>query len=248
MKMVTWAQWYLETLFYEMRNVSWHVLICYTHPGHQEQPASRTHLAPTLTTTSSGHSSCRITLKPHFIPSGTDTAVSFNCATDGHEASLLKDWNWYDRAWNYLKSMPNLLWNLIALFCAQERIKRAGLLRVVIPGRVRVPIRLPPRVRCLRCRLQLDGKDKVSEALGEVVLQLPPGWWAQAGGSAWRSLLPVISTLQWQGSYYWWAPSRWKEFSTCKHGVVGWHTVLLYVGQMRDELNKLIFEYSRHFS
>ena len=73
---------------------------------------------------------------------------------------------------------------LIALFCAQERIKRAGLLRVVIPGRVRVPIRLPPPVRCLRCRLQLDGKDKVSEALGEVVLQLPPGWRAQAGGSA----------------------------------------------------------------
>ena len=190
MKMVTWAQWYLEILLYEMVNVSLYsyvTLVLATRSCWPAWPIWRQHLRRRVQVT---------------VPAGLHRShtsfhqvliqqLSFNYATDGQEAF----WNWYDRAWNYLKSMPNLLWNLIALFCAQERIKRAGLLRVVIPGRVRVPIRLPPRVRCLRCRLQLDGKDKVSEALGEVVLQLPPGWRAQAGGSARRSLLPVISTL-----------------------------------------------------
>lgn len=66
----------------------------------------------------------------------------------------------------------------------QERIERARLLRVVVPGRVRVPVRLPPPVRRLRRRVQLDGTDKVPEALGQVVRQLPPGRRAEASRSA----------------------------------------------------------------
>jgi hypothetical protein len=48
----------------------------------QELPGSLIRLAGTLTTMSSGHSSCRITSKPHFSPSGTDTAQLCNSLGD----------------------------------------------------------------------------------------------------------------------------------------------------------------------
>lgn len=73
---------------------------------------------------------------------------------------------------------------LSCVHTTQERIERARLLRVVVPGRVRVPVRLPPPVRRLRRRVQLDGTDKVPEALGQVVRQLPPGRRAEASRSA----------------------------------------------------------------
>ena len=107
MKMVTWAQWYLEILLYEMVNVSLYsyvTLVLATRSCWPAWPIWRQHLRRRVQVT---------------VPAGLHRShtsfhqvliqqLSFNYATDGQEAF----WNWYDRAWNYLKSMPNLLWNL----------------------------------------------------------------------------------------------------------------------------------------
>jgi hypothetical protein len=74
----------------------------------------------------------------------------------------------------------DMMW--LNLLHAQERVQRAGVLRVVVPGRVRVPVRLPPPVRRVRRGLRLRGEDAVPEALSAVVLQLPPRRRAPAAG------------------------------------------------------------------
>jgi hypothetical protein len=56
----------------------------------------------------------------------------------------------------------------------QERVRRAGLLRVVVLGRVRVPFRLPVSLRPMRRRHERRGEDAVRAELRAVVRRLPP--------------------------------------------------------------------------
>jgi hypothetical protein len=60
------------------------------------------------------------------------------------------------------------------LLWLQERFRRAVILRVVVPGRVRVLGWHPNTLRPVRCRHERRGEDEVRQELRPVVFRLPP--------------------------------------------------------------------------
>lgn len=122
-------------------------------------------------TTRTEWSSCKITWRPCTCPYGA------------HAASLLRR----------LLSLAFLRFFFFPLMktVLQERVERAGILRVVVPGRVRVPLRLPAALRPVRRRHGRCGEDEVPEELRPLVLRLPRRRRAPAGCSAPEVLRPM---------------------------------------------------------